>query len=60
MASQGDIRVLLALDLVLSFLFSLLVLSGLDFVSITSFTWRKVGLATAALFLITYFAVLRT
>lgn len=59
MASEGDIRVLLVLDLVLSFVFSWLVLSGLAFVDLTSFTWSKVGLATAALFLITYLAVLR-
>lgn len=59
MASQGDIRVLLVLDLVLSFLFSWLVLSGLAFVDVTEFTWAKVGLATVALALITYMAVLK-
>lgn len=60
MASQGDIRVLLVLDVVLSFLFSWLVLSGLAFVDLTEFTWAKVGVATVALALITYMAVLRT
>ena len=60
MAADGDIRVLLVLDLVLSFVFGWLVMSGLDFVSLTGFTWSKVGLATAALFLITYLAVLRS
>ena len=59
MASQGDIRVLLVLDVVLSFLFSWLVLSGLAFVDLTTFTWSKVAIATAALSLITYLAVLR-
>ena len=59
MASQGDIRVLLVLDIVLSFVFSLVVLSGLEFVNLTEFTWTKVGLATAALALITYMAVLK-
>jgi hypothetical protein len=59
MASQGDIRVLLVLDLVLSFVFSWLVFSGLEFVNLTEFTWTKVGLATLALAAITYMAVLQ-
>ena len=59
MASQGDIRVLIVLDLLLSFVFSWLVLSGLAFVDLTEFTWAKVGIATVALALITYTAVLQ-
>lgn len=59
MASQGDIRVLVALDLLLSFVFSWLVISGLAFVDLTEFTWAKVGVATVALALITYTAVLQ-
>ena len=59
MASQGDIRVLLVLDVVLSFVFSLVVLSGLEFVNLTEFTWTKVGMAMVALALITYMAVLK-
>ena len=58
MASQGDIRVLIVLDLALSFVFSWLVLSGLAFVDLTEFTWAKVGIATVALALITFMAVL--
>lgn len=59
MASQGDIRVLIVLDLVLSFLFSVMVVSGLSYVGLATFTWNTVALATAALALITYMAVLR-
>lgn len=59
MASQGDIRVLIVLDLALSFVFSWLVISGLAFVDLTEFTWAKVGVATVALALITYTAVLQ-
>jgi len=59
MASQGDIRVLIVLDIVLSFVFSLLVVSGLSYVDLATFTWANVGVATAALALITYLAVLR-
>lgn len=59
MASQGDIRVLLVLDLLLSFVFSLLVISGLEFVDLATFSWSNVALATAALALLTYLAVLR-
>jgi len=60
MASQGDIRVLIVLDLLLSFVFSWLIMSGLAFVDLTEFTWAKVGLATLALALITYTAVLQS
>ena len=60
MASQGDIRVLVVLDLALSFVFSWLVFSGLAFVDVTAFSWTKVGLATVALALITYTAVLQS
>lgn len=59
MASQGDIRVLLVLDLLLSFVFTLLVLSGLAFVDVVEFSWSRVVVGTAALMLITYLAVLR-
>ena len=59
MASQGDIRVLLVLDLVLSFVFTLLILSGLEFVGLVPFTWSRVAVGTAALAFITYMAVLR-
>lgn len=59
MASQGDIRVLLVLDLILSFLFSLMVVSGLAYVDLATFSWNNIALATAALALITYLAVLR-
>jgi len=60
MASQGDIRVLVVLDLALSFVFSWLVFSGLAFVDVMAFSWTKVGLATVALALITYTAVLQS
>ena len=60
MASQGDIRVLLVLDLVLSFVFTLLVFSGLAFVDLVAVSWPRVAVATGALALITYLAVLRT
>jgi hypothetical protein len=59
MASQGDIRVLLVLDIILSFLFSLMVVSGLAYVDLATFTWGNVAMATAVLALITYLAVLR-
>lgn len=59
MASQGDIRVLLVLDVVLSFLFSAMVISGLAFVDVVPFTWSRVLGSTAVLALLTYLAVLR-
>lgn len=59
MASDGDIRVLLALDLLLSFVFSMVVISGLAFIDIVPFTWGRVAVATVALAILTYLAVLR-
>lgn len=59
MASQGDIRVLLAMDLVLSFLFSVMVLTGLALINVVEFTWPRVGVATLFLAAVTYLAVLR-
>ncbi|MFC7139601.1 hypothetical protein ACFQMA_07085 [Halosimplex aquaticum] len=57
--SDGDIRVLLALDLLLSLAFSLGVVYALDFVGIGEFTWANVAVATLFLAVVTYLAVLR-
>ncbi|RJS97055.1 hypothetical protein [Halococcus sp. IIIV-5B] len=59
MATDGDIRVLVAIDLVLSTIFSTLVVWGLSFVGSLTFSWVTVGLATLLLALVTYLAVLR-
>jgi len=59
MASDGDIRVLVALDVLFSFVFSVVVVWGLDFVGLGSFTWPNVAVATAALAALTYLVILR-
>lgn len=59
MASDGDIRVLLVLDLLLSAAFAGLVLWAMDFGGITEFTLRNFAFATVALTALTYVAVLR-
>ncbi|MFC7249042.1 hypothetical protein ACFQJ5_04215 [Halomicroarcula sp. GCM10025324] len=59
MASDGDIRVLLVLDLVLSAVFSTVVLWGLSFVGLASLTLRSVAIATLFLAVLTYLVVLR-
>lgn len=59
MASEGDIRVLLVLDLVLSAAFAAVVLWALDLAGISSFTPQNVALGTVALAVLTYLAVLR-
>ena len=58
-ASDGDIRVLLALDLLLSLAFSLVVVWGLDFVGLGTFTAWNVTAATLTLAARTYLVVLR-
>lgn len=59
MESEGDIRVLLVMDLVLSFLFSVFVVYALDFAGISEFAWTNVAAATVFLAAITYVVVLR-
>jgi hypothetical protein len=58
-ASDGDIRVLLVLDLVLSLLFASVVLWGLDFVGVTEFTPVNLAIGTVLLAALTYVVVLR-
>lgn len=59
MASDGDIRVLLVLNLVLSVTFSTVVVWGLSVVGLASFTVETVALWTLALAVLTYLVVLR-
>ena len=58
MASDGDIRVLIVLDLVLSAAFAGAVVYGMDFVGIAEFTAVNVAVATLLLAAVTYMAVL--
>jgi hypothetical protein len=59
MASDGDIRVLLVMDLLLSAAFSAVAVWGLSLVGILAFSVRTVALATLVVAAITYLAVLR-
>lgn len=59
MESQGDPRVLAVINLVLSLVFSVIVVWGLEFIGIGAFTLRNIGVATAALWIITWIVVLR-
>lgn len=59
MASDGDIRVLLVLDLLLSAVFATAVVWGLEFIGVTEFTLPNVAVATLLLGALTYVVVLR-
>ncbi len=59
MASQGDPRVLLGINIVLSFLFTLMVVTGLEFIDLLAFRWRTVAIGTGVLVLITHVVVMR-
>ncbi len=59
MASDGDIRVLLVMDLVLSAVFATIVVRGLAFINVLAFSWQTVALAASVIALLTYLAVLR-
>lgn len=55
--SQGDPRVLLAMNLVLSSAFSALVVWGLSFVGILEFGWQPVAVLAALLVIVTHIVV---
>jgi hypothetical protein len=59
MASQGDPRVLFALNAVLSSAFAAVVVFGLAFVGLLEFAWTTVALAASGLMLLTWVMVLR-
>ncbi|WP_169794646.1 hypothetical protein [Haloprofundus marisrubri] len=57
MQSQGDPRVLLVMNLVLSLLFASVVLYGLDFAGVVAFTWQRLAGATAVLMVLTFLVI---
>jgi hypothetical protein len=59
MASDGDIRVLLVLDLLLSAVFASVVVWGMDVIGLVTFSLQNVILATFVLAALTYLVVLR-
>ena len=59
MASDGDIRVLVVLDLLLSAVFAAVVVWGLAFIDVVAFTPRNVALGALGLAVLTYLVVLR-
>jgi hypothetical protein len=56
---DGDIRVLLVLDGLLSLVFASVALWGLDFVGVVAFTLQNLAVGTLALAAVTYLVVLR-
>ncbi|WP_435126397.1 hypothetical protein [Halobaculum sp. D14] len=59
MASDGDIRVLIGIDLVLSAVFGAVALFAADYVGVASFTPRNLAVATVVIAALTYLVVLR-
>jgi len=59
MSGSGDPRVLLVMNVVLSAIFASVILWGLDFIDVVTFTWTNVGLLTLVLVLITHLVVMR-
>lgn len=59
MASDGDIRVLIVLDLLLSLAFMSVVLWGFDYLGLADLTLPNLALGTFALAVLTYLVVLR-
>lgn len=58
-ASEGDPRVLLVLNVVLSFVFSYIVVWGLDFVGAAEFSLVNLALGTLVLVLVTHLTIMR-
>jgi hypothetical protein len=59
MATDGDSRVLFVMNVALSVAFAAVVVWGLAFIDVLVFSWETVGLAAAALAVLTYLVVLR-
>lgn len=59
MAGDGDIRVLMAMNLVLSALFGTGIVWGLSFIGVTEFTVTNVATGVIVLAAVTYLATLR-
>lgn len=59
MASQGDVRVLVVMNAVLSGVFSTGVVWGLDFVGLVKFGWQSVATMFAVVFALTYLLTIR-
>lgn len=57
--SEGDPRVLFVMNVVLSFVFSTIVVWGLSVIDVTAFEWTNVAAATLFPVVLTYLAVLR-
>jgi len=59
MAKDGDIRVLLLLNFVLSGIFGTIIVWGLGKIGLTTFTIQNALIAVGVLYIVTYLAVLR-
>jgi len=59
MSGSGDPRVLLVMNVVLSAIFASVIIWGLAFIDVVTFTWTNVGLLTLVLVLITHLVVMR-
>lgn len=59
MASQGDPRVLLVMNVVLSTVFSAVVVGGLSFIGLVEFTVRNVALLAIVVVALTYLVTMR-
>ena len=59
MSQSGDPRVLLILNVVLSLIFASVLVWGLDFIDVVTFTWTNVGLLTVILVILTHLVVMR-
>lgn len=57
-SSQGDPRVLVALNAILSFLFAWMVVWGASLIGIVEYGWTTIAVATVGLFLLTYVVTL--
>jgi len=59
MESSGDPRVLLVMNVALSGIFASVVLWGLDFIDVMTFTWTNVALLTGILVIVTHMVIMR-
>ncbi|MFW5903451.1 MAG: hypothetical protein ACOCS7_01790 [Halolamina sp.] len=57
--ASGDIRVLLVMNVILSAIYATIIVWGLDYAGMATYTLENVAIATAIVALLTYILVLR-
>lgn len=57
--ASGDIRVLIVLDVIMSAIYAMIIVWGLDYLDMATYNFENVAIATAIVAVLTYILVLQ-